>query len=297
MAVQTIEEHRVRQFSDQLHIIAQQSKSRLRPFVDIIKMTGKDYAYDSLGETEAEEVTGSKGQAVKFGNIDHLRRQLKKREFTVTLPVYENDVEEVLSDPTGRYQEAIMKAMNRVMDRIVYESAFADVATGENFDTTVTAAADGVRTVDATAGLTYEKFLEMHQNWIDDEVTTEDTSDRCLLTITGDEHTALMSESELINSDFTRQTVVDRGRITSAVGIDLIKFGANAKNPILQTVGGNRELLLLKRGGIVVGSPQAMTIKVQDRPDLYRTKQIQAVLVMGAVRTEGKLLQKVTVTP
>jgi hypothetical protein len=39
-----------------------------------------------------------------------------------------------------------------------------------------------------------------------------------------------------------------------------------------------------------------MSLKVEERPDLIETTQIQVVFEIGAVRTEGSLIQKVSVT-
>jgi hypothetical protein len=50
---------------------------------------------------------------------------------------------------------------------VIYDDAFRVRLHGRNFGTTVTAAADGVTTVDATGGFTYEKLLVIRANFID----------------------------------------------------------------------------------------------------------------------------------
>lgn len=60
--------------------------------------------------------------------------------------------------------------MERQFDRVGVEAAFADVQTGREFDTTVTFAADGGTTINATAGLVYERLLEIRKFWRNNEV-------------------------------------------------------------------------------------------------------------------------------
>lgn len=294
MATNTIDRNLITQFSDSLHVQAQQIRSRLRPFVRIKPMVGDRFAYDGLDRVEAREVNG---RIVKttFDDIEHLRRKIKKRRFVVTLPIDSSDVRGMLVDPEGAYAEACIRAMERQFDRVGVEAAFADVETGREFDTTVTFAADGGSTVNATAGLTYEKLLEIRKGWRNEDVGTDMPEDLLFL-ITGTEEEALMQENELISGDFTRQFVVEQGEMTRAVGMQLLTYGADVPNPILAVTGGTRDNVALTGRGLCYGLSKEMKISVQDRPDFIETKQVQIIGELGAVRTEGVLIQKVQTT-
>lgn len=294
MAQETIDNVLTTQFSDMLHVKAQQIRARTRQFVQIKQMTGDLYAYDGLGSIEAQEVFG-RIQKTEFSDIDHNRRKIARRRFSLTLPIDDMDVRGVLLNPEGEYAGASIRAMERVFDRVVSGSMFADVNTGRDFDNTVTFAADGGFTVDATAGLTYEKLLEIKQNFIDADVGN-DIPETIYMGISGDEHTALMKETELTSGDFSRQFVVDKGEIVRAVGIELVRFAANAQTPILTVSGGVRSCFAASTRGTCVGLSKEMTLKIQDRPDYVDVKQVQINFILGAVRTEGVLVQKVNTT-
>ena len=221
MAGQTIDNALKIQFGDMVHIKAQQVKARMRPYVQILKMKGDKFAYDGLGDVEATEVKG-RIQPVVFQDIEHLRRKISRRRFAITLPIDASDIRGALLDPKGLYAKSIVAGLERRFDRLVVEAMFADVWTGRDFENKVTAEEDGVLTVDATGGLTYEKLLEIQQNWIDSDVGT-DMPVKKVLGITGEEHTALMNETKLISGDYSRQYVVDKGEVQSAVGLDIIK--------------------------------------------------------------------------
>jgi hypothetical protein len=294
MAVPEIDNAMVIEFSAQVHVAAQQSKARMRPYVNIKAMSGDVFAYDGLGQVEAAEIT-TRHTPVVFSDISHNRRKISRRRFALTLPIDASDVRGMLLSPQSEYAMACARAMERVFDRIVVEALFADVYTGRDFGTTVAFATDGGYTVTATAGLTYEKLVEINQNWIDGDVGNDAPVTK-ILGITGDEHTSLMKENELTNGDFTRASVVDAGEIVKANGLNIIKFAGAITRPILSVTAAVRSCFAMAQGGMCVGVSKEMAISIKDRADLYETTQVEIIFELGAVRTEGKLVQRVTAT-
>jgi len=284
------------QFSDMVHNKAQQIKARMRPHVKIKKMSGDLFAYDGLGQIEAQEISG-RVQKTQFTDIEHLRRKISRRRFAVTIPIDGMEVAGALLNPEAPYAEVCVKAMERMFDRVVVGAFFADVYTGRDFETTVNFATDGGFTVDATAGLTYEKLLEAKQNFLDADVGT-DSQETIVMGIAGDENTALLKEAELIHGDYSREYVIDQGDITKALGMQLIKFAGAVQNPILNVTSGSvRECFVASTRGICVGMSQDVKVSIKDRSDYVDTTQVQIVGVFGAVRTEGVLIQKLQTTP
>ena len=328
MSQSTVSTHNKTMFLDSIHMKAQQIRARLKPFVNIIKVSGKQAAYDGLGTVEAQELSGRFNEVV-FSDIEHTRRKLPRRRFAVAIPIDQLDVNDIMRDPNSMYATAIIRAMERVFDRVTIEAAFATISTGEDFDTSVTATADGVVQVDATSGLVYDHLLEMGKNFINNDVGT-DMPEKYFLAVTGDEHQALLSDyrvvqydangktrnnvgggtlsftaaassenvvaSPLTSSEFTNRTgLIDDGKLTKAAGFEIINFAANAPNPVLQTLGDSNEYrrcVAASTRGIVVGIAIDLQVDSQDRTDLIQTTQIVATLTMGAVRTEGVLVQE-----
>lgn len=284
----------VTQFSDMVHVRAQQNKSRLRPYFQIRKMTGDVWAYDGLGIVEASE-QNARIAPVQFDSIEHNRRRIGRRRFVVTLPLDSSDVRAVLTNPQNDYAGACTRAIERVFDRVCIQCAFASVLTGRDMTSTTTAASDGVLTVDATAGLTYEKLIEIRRRFHNNEVGN-DMQERFVFLCSADEEAAMMQETVLINSLYTQQFVVDKGEITRAVGFDVIKYGGNVTNPLIAAASGTRNCIAASERGIVVGMSLDLSLKIQERPDYVETTQIQAIIQLGAVRTEGVLVQQVNTT-
>ena len=282
-------------FSEVVYHEFQQMSSKLFPYVEVQEMKASKKAIEGLGGVEAKEING-RYQPVVFDDIEHLRRKLPRRRFSVDLPIDANDARAILMDQPTEYAKAIVASLQRKMDRVIYDALFADIYTGEDFETTVTFVNDGGLTVDATAGLTYEKIQEITKNFIDNDVDVD--NNMFVFGGTGDENEALMKETELTSGDYSRNFVVDKGFITRAGMFDLKWFAANAKNPIVQNnAAGKRRCFAMVKGGIILGVAKQVAIEIKDRPDLHETKQVSAVMSIGAVRKQGKVVQEVTTTP
>ena len=104
MAGELIDNALVIQFSAQVHVLAQQMESRLRPFVEVRPMSGETYAYDGLGPVEAAPVVGRQ-QPVQFSDINHLRRQIARQRFALTLPIDKADVAGLRRHPAADLRE------------------------------------------------------------------------------------------------------------------------------------------------------------------------------------------------
>lgn len=282
------------QFSDQVHTKAQQMKSRLRDRVEMKMVKGEDYAYDDIGSLEAIEIT-SRHQKTQGQDISHGRRRIRMREFRATIYLDKKDQLETLIDPQKNYALAVARSLYRKFDAVAASAAFADVATGKSFSTTLTAAQDGVLTVDATSGLVWEKLLEIEENFIDGDVGTDEVED-FYLTITGEENTDLKGETELTSGDFNRDFDSRDGKLARVNGMEVVRFAANAALPILNVAASTRDLIAASKRGICVGISEELTVEIDKRPDLNGAIQVQSSMFLGAVRTEGKLVQKVQTT-
>lgn len=294
MAGETIDAALRTQFSDQVHVAAQQMKARLRDVVQVKSMSGDIFAYDGLGSVEAVEQIG-RHIPVQFSDANHTRRKIARRRFTLTLPIDASDVRGALVNPQSEYAAACARAMERVFDRIVVEAMFAAVLTGRDMDTSVTFANDDGDTITATAGTTYEKLLESTRLFLDDEVGT-DVPERMVMGISGDEHEDLMLETELVSGDFSRQYAIDKGRMIQAAGYELKHFAGGVGSPILAVSGGVRDCFVMSTRAMCVGMSKEMSVSIDNRPDLVETTQVQIVFELGAVRTEGKLIKKFQTT-
>lgn len=332
MPMDSIETHDKIQFLDNIHMKAQQIRSRLKPYVQLIKTQGNEAAYDGLGTVEAVEISGRLNRVV-FADMEHTRRRLPRRRFAVAIPVDNIDVRDIMRDPKSEYATAIVRAIERVFDRVAIEASLADVKTGKDFSTTVTATSDGVTSVEAhNMGLVYDHLNELRTNFINNDVGT-DMPESFFLAITGDEMRALLSDYRIVSydangrvynqqgntgwsdaaayddsnsvamkanpltsGDFTEKMGrVENGMLTNICGFNVVPFAANAPNPILDTTDAAidyRSCVASSTRGIVIGIHNDLEVDVQKRSDYIEVDQIVATITLGGVRTEGVLVQE-----
>ena len=290
----SIDQATVDQFNAMVHKEAAQIVPRLRPYVETKQITGENWYYDSIGNVEVRK-NNARFSKVEFDEVQFSRRKLVRDRFSVFLPIDAKDTRNLLLDPDSLFAKRAVEAALRQMDRVLFEAALADVYVGRDFTETLTAAEDGVVTVNATAGLTYSKLLEINENFMNNDVGIDDNEEMYLVH-TGREHTQLMKEQELTSGDYSRSYNVEGGRIKNAAGFQLVPFAANAVNPIIPVKSSQRQLFAASKRGILLGIGKDIEVKIKERDDLVETTQVQLIMEIGAVRTEGKLIQQVNVT-
>lgn len=287
----------ITEFNAAMDVQEQQMTSRLTPYVIRKQISGDDFAYDGLTEVQAYHANG-RNPDISPVEAQFTRRKMSRDRVVVTLLVDDKDVRGMLTDPQSELARLCIAAVERETDRVIYDAISATVYTGRNFGTSVSYSSDGVTSVDATSGFTYEKLLEIRANFIDAEVGNQGQVP-IAIGISGDEHTDLMSEVELTSSDYTTQYVIQKGIITQALGMDLVAFGAGSSvtDPILETVSSERISFALASRGVALGVSLDRKVEVKDYPTKIETKIINVIKEIGAVRTQGVRVQRVRLTP
>lgn len=273
----------------------QQSESRLSPWVNMDTTKADKKTYDNVESVEAIEMTSSFAEVVPT-DLAQGRREVGTRLFSVAFEMNDLDLERVVDGESGQKQlstRAAGKALNRKLDRVIYEAHLADVTVWNdkhgNSKSTLTYTQDGVSTVDATGGIGYADLLSVKENFIDDDVAE---SGGIYMTATGVEHTDLMGISELTSGDYSRQFVVDKGEIQSALGMQLIKFGANARQPIIEVNGSSERLnIVAVKGAVTCVVKTRPQVQISELPRKIKTYLVKVFMEVNAIRREGKLVQ------
>lgn len=295
-----IDDAQVIQFSSQVDVAVQQMKPRLKPHVAMQKVTGRDATHEGMGTIEMVEIT-SRHQKTVGQDVASTRRRIRMREFRATVYLDKFDELTTIIGPNSKYAQVLAYSAMRKFDALVVEAALAPVYTGRDMTTVVSAAADGVLTVDATSGLTREKVDEIQENFINNDVTTDDESVPVMFLMSGDEHTQLKGEVQFTSQDYVNEKPFASGRLKNVDGMNVVLYGHKTNgNNILGTTGSTRKCIAMTGGGmqyaVEVGMLQDVGISVATRHDLNDLTQVQASLFMGATRTQGARVQQVNTT-
>lgn len=285
----------ITQFSNLLHVEAQQMKTRLMGRLQVVPMNGDEWAYDGTGVVEAKTIN-ERNPKIDPTNPEFTRRRMLRDRIVVELIVDNRDVRGMFENPSSKLVRDCMMAIYRKADKIGIDSLFADVSTGRRFTSTVTFAGGGGKTVNAVGGLTYAKLLEIKDNFKGKEVG-QDMPENVILGLSEQEETQLFNITQLTSGDFSRNYVVDKGQVVTVMGMDIILFGSQVTNPQLTVASGVRDCFAMSTMGMIYGMSKDFAVKViPDYPGYVESTYIQVLGEIGAVRCDETRVQKLQTT-
>lgn len=291
-------------FQASFHQLAQQERSLLEGsgVVSYMPSKGKTSHLPRIGRVELIEVPG-RNPDKQYADYAVDNRQLTKRRFTVTVQIdAKYDINELIKDPTSDILKQLVNAKNRQIDRVICAAAVGAVNVGapDAAPTSTSASTDGVVTVDASAGMTYEKVQEITQNFINNDVGY-DRFRGAVLCVSGKENTNLMAEVEFISSDYISGRPVEKGVQTSVGTYQVLLFagsvngGVTVTNPILGEGATLRACVVMCPKSVSV----AMDVNILDvskSATKVNSFDITIDLWLNAMRNEGVLVQLVNTT-
>ena len=300
----SLDQGMLQNFQSSFFHLAQQQKSYLESSRAVIHLPskGKTNNFARIGRLNLIEVN-TRNPDKQYADYALDNRQLTKRRFTLTVQIdAKYDINELIADPTSDILQNLVKAKGRTIDRVIVAAAVGTVLTGSSDAalTSTSAATDGVITVDASAGLTYEKIQEVTQNFINNDLGY-DMIKGTMLCITGSENTDLMSEVKFISSDYISGRPVETGMMTSAGTYMVTLFagsvlgGITVSSPILPEGATLRDCVALAPESIAVAM-EANLLGVEKSATKVNSWDITIDLWLNAMRTEGVRVQKIQTT-
>ena len=291
-------------FQDSFHHLAQQTKSKLvsSSAIKFVPSSGKTTNMARIGRLELVEVD-TRNPNKAFGDYALDNRQFTKRRFTRTIQIDAlYDINELLNDPTSDILTQLNSAKERLIDRIAVSAAVGNVLVGapDAATSSITAAADGVLTVDGSAGFVYTTVQAITENFINNDIDIS-TFSGSVICVTGTENTDLMAEDKFINNDYITGNVVD-GKVAMKAGGYRVELFAGSKlggiqvtNPILPEGATLRQCVVLAPQSISMAM-EIGDIGVTPSALKVNSKDITIDMWINAMRAEGPLVQIVNTT-
>jgi hypothetical protein len=299
-------------FNDRIRELVQQSSSKLKPIVNVETIDGEYNFRDRVGKVNVRKNNDA------FAAIDNFEPSYERRRLTADRFIFDmlfdkNKMLKLVND--SGYQASVVAQMKaafeRKMDKVVYDSLDATVYTGKGGTTAVTAANDGVVTVDATAGTTYEKFREAKRTLSSKGWNVEDGYPLYHL-VTEEEVDSYEQELQLSSSLYTGNTSTMRdsnGQILKMLGTQLIKFASDPEQssidpPIIDVSSTTRKCYMIVGKTNEMGFPGAVTLgmernlewEIVKAPEKHDTWILKGEMNIGAVRENGSAVIKYNTT-
>lgn len=293
---QSIDQALVTQFSDMVHVEADQLKTRTRDKVTIIPVKGHDFTHNNFRAGSAKEITTRFAKRTP-ANSTHTVRWGTMRCFEWVEYLADYDDLQTLIDPQSTYARAAARELYKQLDRLVIGAMEATVVTGRNKDGTLTAAADGVIThAHGGVGYTFNKVNTVLETFTDNEVGVDMPVDMYTM-VTGRQESDFRKEAELTSKDYNTKVFLENGRIKNVLDLEVIKFGGRVANPMLPKTSTTRKCYAFTKDAIKLGINKDITLEIDRRTDMEASPwQVTARMYMGAVRTEGVQVQVVECT-
>jgi len=291
----SIDQGQLQQFRDNFYELAQQTQSRLvgAGVAMFMASDGATHNFARMGRLELKKVDGrNPDKQYEDYSIDN--RQFTKDRYSLTITVdAKDDINELIADPRSNIIRQLNNSKERIMDRVIVNSVVGTVKVGapDTTPTEVTAANDGVVTVDASSGFTYEKYLEIRQNFINNDLDYSDFEGG-VLAISGSEDTDLMGEIEFISSDYKETADKLRFKQVLFAGSDAT---VTALNPVLPEGATLRKCVVMAPEAVAVAM-ELGDLRVEKSATKVNSYDITIDYWIGAMRTEGVKCQIVSTT-
>lgn len=291
-------------FQDSFYSLAQQTKSKLvnSKALNFLPSKGKTNNLARMGRVELSEVN-MRNPNKQYGDYAVDNRLFTKRRFTKTIQIDKKfDINELLKDPTSDILMQLDSAKERTIDRVALAAAVGPVLTGgpDTAPTSTSAATDGVITIDATGGFTYEIVQQITQTFINSELQYDNFKGSTLC-VTGTENTDLMGEDQFINQDYIKSAVDMAGVIQSAGTYQVAMFagsstgGGTIPQPYLPETSTQRTCVCLAPGALSMAL-EIGDMGVQDAPLKVNSIDITIDVWLNAMRNEGVKVIAITTT-
>lgn len=291
-------------FQDSFFALAQQTKSKLvaSKAIRFLPSKGKTNNFARIGRLELDEVN-ARNPDKQFGDYALDNRLFTKRRFTKTIQIdMKYDVNELLKDPTSDILNQLNNAKERVIDRVAIAAAVGSVLVGgpDTAPSTVSAATDGVITIDGTGGFVYEVVQLITATFINSDLQYDEFRGSTLC-VTGNENSDLMAEDQFINTLYIK-TVVEMAGVAQQVGTYQVQVFAGSStgsgtiaNPVLSETTTQRTCVALAPESVAM-SMEIGDMSVDKSSAKVNSMDITIDLWINAMRTEGVRVIAITTT-
>jgi len=304
-AYTTLQSQRILDFTADVHSITQERMSFLTPYVIPKDFDGKYLRWIRSGQMARPVKKTQKFQDANLTDFSWDTRWASKARYFHVLGIDSQDEDEIGRSLAPEMIQAAVDSMMREIDKQIYAAVEATIRVGADpvSGTDLTATDDGVVVLDATTAFGLDTIGTLRKNYDDSGVTGDigrvpgagGVPNDFLLLIGGAEKEDLLAETQLTSVDYVDTKPLVDGNINRVHGINLLMYASSVQDPLMAPVSGERRLLSLARGGLVMGLTPPK-VEMQPRPDKLETMQAVLSFHLAVLRTEGKRNQIVRVT-
>ena len=265
----------VKQYTDNIRLLAQQKGSKLRNTVQVdTNFVGEFKFYDQLGADEMEEKL-TRNQDTPVDKADHRRRRITKRDFVHNKLLDLEDELAMIVDPKGKYSISAGYAAGRKMDDVLIEAMDATAFTGKEGSTSTSFDANNIIAAGGN-NLTKTKMLSAKQLLDDADVEEEDRH----IAVAPSQIIALLGTVEVASSDYNTVKALVQGEINTWLGF---LFHKTTRMVVTASI---RKCFAWHSWALQLAIQKEPTARADQRPDKNYAWQVFMSMSIGATRLE-----------
>ena len=279
-------DHFTTQFDSNWKHLVQQKNSKLKEYVTIDSIEGKEKSYNQLDATSMAQITDRSGDT-RISNQTMAKRWIRPLQYDCAKLVDEFD-EQLLGEvvlPTSPIIQSHAAAYARTCDKIIIDALGGTAFTGTT-GTTATVLPAGQKIAAnyvesgavANSGLTIAKLRAAKFLFDSNEVDEEEER---ILVVSAKQLQDLLRTTEVTSADYNTVRALVDGTLNTFMGF---KFRRSQQLPLATDI---RSCFAYVKSGIVLAE-RGLKTHMDIRTDLSHSLQIRSVASLAAVRMEEK---------
>jgi hypothetical protein len=263
-------------------LLAQQKGSKLRNYVRVENVTGKQAFFDQVGATAARRRTSRHSDTPRM-DTPHARRRCSLEDFDWADLIDNEDKVRMLIDPTSTYAINAANAMGRAIDEVIVDAMRGTSFTGETGSTSVVLPA-GQKIAAAATSLTLAKLRSAKK--LMDAADIDSEGRYCAITAT--ELTNLLSDTNITSADFNTVKALVQGELNTFMGFEFIRVDGLRIDgtKILPLDPTDRLVYFWQRDQVTLGIGAQPQARISERADKNYATQVFYSMSVGATRMQ-----------
>jgi hypothetical protein len=283
-----IPEHYTTQFDQNWRHLVQQKNSRLREYVTLDSISGKEKSYNQLSEAAMQLITSRSGET-RISDQATAKRWIRPKAYD-TAKLFDEFDEQLLGEvvlPTSPVVQSHAAAYARTADQVIIEALGGSAYTGETGVTPTSlpsgqkVAVNYVETGSvANSGLTIGKLRAA--KFILDANEVDEEEER-IIVVSAKQLQDLLRTTEITSADYNSVKALVDGSVNTFMGF---KFRKTQLLPLNSSTDVRSSYVYVKSG--IVLAERGLKTHMDVRTDLSHSLQTRSVASLGATRLEEK---------
>ena len=287
-AMTQIPEHYTTQFDANWRHLVQQKNSRLREYVTLDSISGKEKSYNQLSEAAMQLITSRSGET-RISDQATAKRWIRPKAYD-TAKLFDEFDEQLLGEvvlPTSPVVQSHAAAYARTADQVIIGALGGDAYTGETGVTPTALPGSQKVAVNyvesgspANSGLTIAKLRAAKYILDSNEVDEEEER---IIVVSAKQLQDLLRTTDVTSADFNSVKALVDGNVNTFMGF---KFRKTQLLPLNSSTDVRSAYVYVKSG--IVLAERGLKTHMDVRTDLSHSLQIRSVASLGATRLEEK---------